>query len=95
MGPSEAKEFFKFVTSTLPNLLSAAKDPLEALEGLGTAWKANRTHDIKDRSKQVAANRSNVDDVLAARREAESKKTAPKKKTTKKSAKKATSKKEN
>lgn len=74
MSPSEAKDFFQFVTRTLPNLLSEAREPLEALQKLGDLWKSHRTHNIEDRSDQVAENRSEVDARLTERRKKSRKK---------------------
>lgn len=65
-----AKEVFKFVTTTLPDLLSKTDDPVEALQQLGTLWKERRTESIKDRSAEVEANRAEVDNKLAKRRAA-------------------------
>lgn len=68
-----AKEFFRFVTSTLPNLLSEIEDPMEALQKLGDEWQKRRTVNIEDRSAEVAENRAEVDEKLAKRRAASKK----------------------
>jgi hypothetical protein len=68
-----AKEVFKFVTATLPDLLSKTDDPLEALQALGDEWKKRRTANIEDRSEQVEKDRAEVDDKLAKRRAASKK----------------------
>ena len=63
-----AVEFFKFVTRTLPNLLSELDEPSEALVRLGAAWDAHRNHQIADRSAEVAQDRAEVDAKLAKRK---------------------------
>lgn len=68
MTPAQAKEFFQFVTRTLPNLLGELSDPLDALQALGEKWKETRTHNIEDRSAEVAEDRAQVDKRLAERR---------------------------
>lgn len=68
MSPALAREFFKFVTITLPNLLADHEDPVEALVKLGELWKAKRTEEIKDRSSEVEANRAEIDKKLADRK---------------------------
>ncbi len=73
-----AKEFFQFVTRTLPNLLSESGDPFEAMEKLREKWEENRTHQIADRSEEVAKGRAEVDAKLESRRAKARKKTSRK-----------------
>ena len=67
IGTALAEELFRFVTAKLPDLLSTSSTPEEALERLGKLWGEHRTHQIQDRSSQVASNRSEVDALLASR----------------------------
>lgn len=76
MTIDEAKEFYQFVTRTLPNLLGEAKDPFEAMDKLSAKWKETRTENITDRSDEVEANREEVDSRLEQRRRSKKKKRA-------------------
>lgn len=71
MAPLLAKEFYKFLMATLPNLLGQHEDPLAALEELGKLWRQHRGEDIKDRSEEVRTNRAEIDKRLEERKNKE------------------------